>query len=207
MKRFLVILTLLSTVTLLFINAAAFADEAVVGEAAPDFTATDTNNQAHSLSGYQGKIVVLEWFNHGCPFVKKYYNSKKMQGLQKAYTNKGVIWLSICSSAPGKQGYQTVEQANLTVTEKKIAATGIILDSEGEIGKKYGAKTTPHMFVIDTQGVLVYNGAIDDKPSTKQNDLETAHNYVKAALEEIMAEKAVTAATSVPYGCSVKYKN
>lgn len=207
MKRFLFISTLLLAATFLFLNTAVFAGEAVAGEAAPDFTVTDTHNQTHSLSGYQGKIVVLEWFNHGCPFVKKYYNSGKMQEQQKAYTDKGVIWLSICSSAPGKQGYQTVEQANTTVTEKEIAATGIILDSEGEIGKKYGAKTTPHMFVIDSEGILVYNGAIDDKPTTKLEDLETAHNYVKAALEEIMAGGEVSTSTSVPYGCSVKYKN
>lgn len=206
MKRFPIFSMLFLAVMLFLINVSAFSGEAVVGEAAPDFTAADTNNQTHAISGYKGKVIVLEWFNHGCPFVKKYYKSGKMQELQKTYTDKGIIWLSICSSAQGKQGYQTAEEANTTVTEKEIEATAVIIDQEGVIGKKYGAKTTPHMFIIDTEGILVYNGAIDDKPSTKVADVETANNYVVAALEEIMAGKEVSTPTSVPYGCSVKYK-
>jgi peroxiredoxin len=206
MKHNIGFLLFLWLACLLLTDVSAFPEEAVVGEAAPDFTATDTQGQTHSISDYKGKIIVLEWFNHGCPFVKKYYNSKNMQNLQKTYAEKGIIWLSICSSAPGKQGYQTTEEANTTVRAKEIKAAAIILDPDGHIGRKYGAKTTPHMFIINTEGTLVYNGAIDDKPSTKVSEIESAQNYVRSALEEIMAGEEVSTPTSIPYGCSVKYK-
>ncbi len=181
------------------------AADAVVGEKAPDFTAADSNGNNHTLAFYKGKIVVLEWLNHQCPFVKKHYGSGHMQELQKTYTGKGVIWLSVISSAPGKQGYLTPEEANSVTKDKGAAPTAVLLDPQGAVGKLYGAKTTPHMFIINADGVLVYNGAIDDTPSTDVADIATAKNYVQSALDELLAGKPVSEATSQPYGCSVKY--
>ncbi len=181
------------------------AADAVVGEKAPDFTAADSNGKNHALASYKGKIVVLEWLNHQCPFVKKHYGSGHMQELQKTYTGKGVIWLSVISSAPGKQGYLTPEEANSVTKEKGAAPTAVLLDPQGAVGKLYGAKTTPHMFIINADGALVYNGAIDDTPSTDLADIATAKNYVQSALDELLAGKPVSEATSQPYGCSVKY--
>lgn len=181
------------------------AVDAVIGEKAPDFTAADSNGKNHTLASYKGKIVVLEWLNHQCPFVKKHYGGENMQKLQKTYAGKGVIWLSIISSAPGKQGYCTPEEANSLTREKGAAPTAVLLDSQGTVGKLYGAKTTPHMFIISADGVLVYNGAIDDIPSTDIDDIAKAKNYVQSALDELLAGKAVSMATSQPYGCSVKY--
>jgi peroxiredoxin len=184
----------------------AQAAEALVDKPAPNFTLPDTNGKSHSLSDYKGKIVVLEWLNHDCPFVKKLYNSSHMQKLQKTYGKKGVIWFSIISSAPGKQGYCTPEQANELIKEKKAAPTALLLDPDGKVGKLYGAKTTPHMYIITSDGVLVYNGAIDDIRSTNVEDIAKAKNYVQIGLDEVMAGKEVSTKTSVPYGCSVKYK-
>ncbi len=181
------------------------AADAVVGEKAPDFTAADSNRKNHTLASYKGKIVVLEWLNHQCPFVKKHYGSGHMQELQKTYTGKGVIWLSVISSAPGKQGYLTPEEANSVTKDKGAAPTAVLLDPQGAVGKLYGAKTTPHMFIINADGVLVYNGAIDDTPSTDLADIAAAKNYVQSALDELLAGKPVSEATSQPYGCSVKY--
>jgi hypothetical protein len=181
------------------------AADVAIGEKAPDFTASDSNGKSHSLASYKGKIVVLEWLNHQCPFVKKHYGSGHMQGLQKTYTGKGVVWLSVISSAPGKQGYSTPEEANSVTKEKGAAPTAVLLDPQGIVGKLYGAKTTPHMFIINAGGVLVYNGAIDDTPSTDLGDIATAKNYVQSALDELLAGKPVSEATSQPYGCSVKY--
>jgi peroxiredoxin len=183
----------------------AAAAEAIVGQPAPSFTLTDTNGARRSLSDYQGKVVVLEWFNHDCPFVRKHYGSGNMQRLQKKWTGAGVIWLSINSSAPGKQGNYPPEKANELTRAKHASPTAVLLDPDGTVGREYGAKTTPHMFVIDRKGTVVYAGGIDDKPSTDQADVATAHNYVDAALTETLAGKPVTVATSTPYGCSVKY--
>jgi peroxiredoxin len=181
--------------------------EAEIGKSAPDFTLPDSSGKSHSLSDYEGKIVVLEWLNHGCPFVKKHYNSGNMQALQKAYTEKGVIWFSIISSAPGKQGYCTPEQASEITKEKNAAPTAVLLDPEGSVGRLYGAKTTPHMFIISKEGKLVYNGGIDDIRSTDVEDVAKAKNYVQEALDELLAGKEVPDKTSQPYGCSVKYKD
>ncbi len=181
------------------------AADAVIGEKAPDFTAADSNGKSHTLASYKGKIVVLEWLNHQCPFVKKHYGSGHMQELQKTYTGKGVIWLSVISSAPGKQGYSTPEEANSVTKEKGAAPTAVLLDPQGIVGKLYSAKTTPHMFIINADGILVYNGAIDDTPSTDISDMGKAKNYVQSALDELQAGKPVSVATSQPYGCSVKY--
>lgn len=179
--------------------------DATVGQPAPGFSAPDQTGATRSLDGYKGKWVVLEWVNQDCPFVQKHYGSGNMQKTQKAATGKGAVWLSVNSSAPGKQGAMDGKLAAKMVADKGAAPTAVLLDPDGKIGHAYGAKTTPHMFVIDPKGTLVYAGAIDDKPSTDQDDVKTAKNYVLAALDEAMAGKAVTSASTQPYGCSVKY--
>lgn len=198
----------LSALTVLAFTLAAPAAHAGVeiGKPAPDFTGTDSNGQSHKLSDFKGKIVVLEWTNPGCPFVKKHYESNNMQKLQETYTGKDVIWLTINSSAEGEQGVQTGEEANAYMTEKGSKPTARLLDPSGEIGKLYDAKTTPHMFVIDAEGNVVYAGAIDDNDSANPADAATAHNYVSAAIDSLSAGKSVETAQTKPYGCSVKYK-
>ncbi len=176
-----------------------------IGEPAPNFTATDSYGHQHSLAQYKGKFVVLEWHNQGCPYTKKHYDSGNMQKLQKLWTSKGVIWFTVISSAPGEQGYVTAAQENDYVKRTGAAPTAVLLDPNGDLGHLYGAKTTPHMFVINPQGRLIYDGAIDDKPTTEQSDIAGANNYVTAALQESMAGKPVAVAASRPYGCSVKY--
>lgn len=183
------------------------ADVAKVGAPAPAFTATDLSGKSRSLSEFKGKYVVLEWHNQGCPFVKKHYSSGNMQKLQKELTGKGAVWLSIISSAPGKQGFVTPDEEKAYLAEQKAAPTEVLFDPEGTVGKAYGAKTTPHMYVIDDKGVLVYAGAIDDNPSSEAADAATAKNYVRAAFDEASAGKSVTTATTAPYGCGVKYAN
>lgn len=202
--KFLISLVVISFFVVL--NPLTQANEAVVGKPASGFTATDSNGKSHSLSDYKGKVVVLEWLNHGCPYVKKHYNSGKMQSLQKTYTEKGVVWFSIISSAPGTQGYCTPEEANEVIKQKQAFPTALLLDPDGIVGKLYGAKVTPHMYIIDPDGVLVYNGGIDDIRSTNIDDIPKAKNYVQLALDELLAEKDITVKTSRPYGCSVKYK-
>lgn len=176
-----------------------------VGAPAPDFRGTDTKGTVHSLSDFQGKWVVLEWHNEGCPYVKKHYGGQNMQKLQQEWTSRGVVWLTVLSSAEGQQGHMAAAQADAYFAAQKAAQTAILLDASGEIGRLYDAKTTPHMFVVNPEGVLVYNGAIDDKPTTDQADLATPANYVSAALTEGMAGKPVTTPTTRPYGCGVKY--
>jgi peroxiredoxin len=178
---------------------------AKVNEKAPGFSVVDSNGKTHRLEDFKGKWVVLEWHNQGCPYVKKHYNSGNMQKLQKEWTAKGVVWLTVISSAPGQQGHVTPQQANAYVAEQKAAATAVLLDAAGTMGMAYGAKTTPQMYVISPDGVLLYNGAIDDKPTADVNDVPTATNFLNAALNEAMAGKAVTRATTKPYGCGVKY--
>ncbi len=183
------------------------ADAATVGEAAPAFTGTTAEGKTVSLSDYAGKVVVLEWHNKGCPFVVKHYESGNMQALQKELTAKDVVWLTINSSAEGEQGYEAGADALKTAAEQKAAATQIIIDASGEIGKAYDAKTTPHMFVIDKDGKLAYAGAIDDRASFKQEDIEGAKNYVREAVAALAEGKPVEVSSTKPYGCSVKYKN
>jgi peroxiredoxin len=178
---------------------------AIVGATAPAFELRDADGKTVKLSDYKGKFVVLEWVNFQCPFVGKQYGSGNMQSLQKKYTGKGVVWLSICSSAPGKQGNVTGDEAEELVKEKDAAPSRFLLDPKGKVGKAYGAKTTPHMFVINPKGIVVYNGAIDDKPSTRREDVATAKNYVAAALDASMSGGRVATAATQPYGCSVKY--
>jgi peroxiredoxin len=178
---------------------------AAVGQAAPGFTLADVKGRQHSLSSYQGKYVVLEWVNYDCPFVKKHYESGNLPGLQRAYTGKGVAWLAINSSAPGKQGHFGAAEIEARSRAHGAAFSAYLLDADGAVGRAYGAKTTPHMYVVDPAGRLIYAGGIDDKPSTDTADLASAKNFVSAALDEALAGKPVSVATSTPYGCSVKY--
>ncbi len=175
------------------------------GSPAPDFTLTDSAGQKHSLSDYKGKFVVLEWINPDCPFVKKQYDSGNMQNLQKQYTEKGVVWLSIDSSAPGKEGHYSAQDINDWAKKENAAPSAILLDGDGTAGKIYDAKTTPHMFIIDPKGVLIYQGAIDSIASADKGDIAKAQNYVQTALDESLAGKAVTTPATKSYGCSVKY--
>jgi len=179
---------------------------AVVGKAAPDFTLKDLDGNDVTLSGFKGKKVVLEWTNHECPFVLKHYDSGNMQKLQKEQTAAGdVVWLTIRSSAEGKQGFVTAAQAKDIIKERGAAQTAELLDSAGAVGHLYGARTTPHMYVIDETGVLAYEGAIDDNSSHRPETIEGATNYVVEALTALRNGKAVETAETQPYGCGVKY--
>jgi peroxiredoxin len=176
------------------------------GAPAPAFTnVKDTNGKTHNLADYKGKTVVLEWVNYDCPFVKKHYSSNNMQDLQRKYTAKGVVWLSVNSSAPGKEGNYSIAEWKQKSAERKIAANAILLDPSGKTGKAYGAKTTPHMYIIDGAGVLQYQGAIDSTRSTDVADIKTSQNYVATALDELAAGKPVSTKETKAYGCSVKY--
>lgn len=196
-----------------WIGAAAFAVAlalstawaARVGERAPDFTATDSNGKVHKLSEYAGKYVILEWHNRGCPYTAKHYDSGNMQRLQKEWISRGVIWLTVISSAPGKQGYITAADENAFLKQSNAAPTAVLLDPTGALGRLYDAKTTPQMFIIDPQGTLIYNGAIDDRATTDVSDINGAKNYVSLALGEALAGKPVGISSTRPYGCSVKY--
>jgi AhpC/TSA family len=176
------------------------------GKTAPEFSAVDSNGETVKLSDYRGKTVVLEWTNDGCPYVQKHYSSNNMQTLQKEETAKGIVWLTIVSSAPGEQGYVTGDEANKLTRSRGAAPTAVLLDPEGKIGHLYDARTTPHMFIVNPEGTLVYMGGIDNKPTTNLADIKTAKNYVRAALDSVKAGKPVENAVTRPYGCSVKYK-
>lgn len=182
----------------------ALAD-AQIGAAAPQFTLTDSNGVKHSLADFKGKFVVLEWWNPDCPYVVKHYSTKNMQGLQDKYTQKGVVWLTINSSAPDKQGHLTPSEANELVKERGIKSTAVLFDPDGSVGKAYGARTTPHMFVISPDQKLIYAGAIDDNSSSRPSTIAGAKNYVAAALDAGMSGNQVAVSASEPYGCSVKY--
>lgn len=176
-----------------------------IGEKAPDFSTHSTTEERVALKEFRGKYVVLEWTNYECPFVQKHYNSKNMQNLQKKYTDKGVVWLTIVSSAPGKQGYYRAEQLNKLSMQKGSFSTALLMDPSGKVGRLYSAKTTPHMFVINPEGTLVYQGAIDSIKSTKVADIERSTNYVSQALDAVMNGQAVPVSQTSPYGCAVKY--
>ena len=176
-----------------------------VNQPAPDFTAVDSNGKQHRLSDFKGKTVVLEWTNHDCPYVRKHYDSGNMQALQKTATGKGIVWLSIISSAPGKQGHVSGAEANTLTSSRNASPTAVLLDERGEIGRLYGAKTTPHMYIIDAGGKLVYMGGIDSIPSTDTNDIARATNYVDVALKALSSGQPIEDAVTRPYGCSVKY--
>ena len=189
----------------LAVLAGPAAAQAVVGHPAPAFSLTDSNGQTRTLAELKGHTVVLEWWSYECPFVGKHYGSGHMQKLQKEWTAKGVTWLTVSSSGAGKAGYVDAADANTIMRQRGGAPSAILLDHDGALGRAYGAKTTPHMFVIDAKGTLVYVGGIDDRPSTDEADIAGARNYVDAALNELAAGKPVTVASSQPYGCSVKY--
>jgi peroxiredoxin len=202
------VMALFAATTLLMAAQPASATDgksAIVGQPAPAFTATDTKGFTHNLGDFKGKTVVLEWTNHECPFVRKFYDGGTMQAMQKDATDAGVVWISINSGAEGKQGFQTAEQANALMESEKHAASARIIDADGTIGKMYGATTTPEMFVIDAEGTLVFAGGIDDKPSADKASLDGANNYVKAALENLAAGQPVAVSSAKPYGCGVKY--
>lgn len=179
--------------------------QAAVGSLAPQFTAIDSRGQSHSLDQYRGKYVVLEWHNQGCPYTRKHYVSGNMQSLQKEWTAKGVVWFTVISSAPGTQGYVTDTEENAYLEQMHAAPTAALLDPEGKLGHLYGARTTPEMYVIDPAGKLIYEGAIDDRPTSDVNDIKGADNYLNDALNAAMAGRPVAHTYTRPYGCSVKY--
>lgn len=193
---------MLAALTLVAGNALAAPK---VGESAPDFVGVDTKGKSVKLSDYRGKTVILEWTNHGCPYVGKHYRSGNMQALQKATTQKDIVWLSISSSAPGRQGHVDAAKADQLTTSRGAAPTAVLLDPQGKIGRLYDARTTPHMYVVKADGVLAYKGAIDNRPSASTADIKGAKNYVNNALELLAAGKAVDPAVTRAYGCSVKY--
>jgi len=203
------------TISKLSLTAAAILALSISGPASAkiatgsnvsDMTVTDSNGQVHNLSDFAGKKVVLEWTNHGCPYVVKHYATGNMQKTQKMATaGDDTVWLSIVSSAPGKQGYVTGEQANTLTTSREAAPTAVVLDPAGTAGRKFSAKTTPHMFIIDEKQTLVYQGAIDDNRSARKSTVKGAKNYVTAALDDLNSGVKVAESDTAPYGCSIKY--
>jgi peroxiredoxin len=194
------------TLQVLLLTLSCHVSAAVrVGQPAPDFSLKDSNGATRALSDYRGKLVVLEWTNHDCPFVRKHYGAGNMQAQQKEAIKKGVVWLSVISSAPGKQGYVSGQQANKLTVERGAAPTAVLLDPDGRVGQLYGAKTTPHMYIVDTGGTLRYMGGIDSIPTADKDDIPDATQFVRVALDELLDGKAVTTTVSRPYGCSVKY--
>jgi AhpC/TSA family len=188
-----------------FFTLSASASAATVGSAAPDFSLPDSNGKMHSLAEYKGRTVVLEWNNPECPFVKKHYGSGNIPRQQADATSAGVVWLTINSGADGKQGHVDGPRANAFLAQYNAKPTAYLLDPDGEVGHLYGAKTTPHMYVIDAAGVLRYMGGIDSIASTDKDDIAKATQYVPQALAELKAGKTVSVTTSQPYGCGVKY--
>jgi len=203
-------IALVSAASLAAFGGFAFAETAAppaIGKPVPGFTAKDSGGKTVSLSDFKGKTVVLEWTNDECPFVRKHYGGRNMQALQKKWTDKGVVWLTVISSPPGEQGYADGPKAAKLTAERDAAPTSVILDPTGDIGRAYKALTTPHMYIVKGDGTLAYMGGIDDKPSTKIEDLKGARNYVDQALTEMAEGKAVSMPTSRPYGCSVKFSS
>lgn len=198
----------MKTLTLLlasFVSIALASPAAVPGKPAPAFTLTDAQGKTVSLSDFAGKTVVLEWVNFDCPFVKKHYGSGNMPTLQKESLGKEVVWLSIASSAKGKQGWFEGDALRQRIAQEKWTGTHYLVDADGKVGKAYGARTTPHMYVVSPDGKVAYAGAIDDKPSTSPDDIAGSENFVRSALADIGAQKPVEPAATQPYGCSVKY--
>jgi len=202
-RRFLSTLFIALGITMIFSAFAMAAPE--VGKPAPAFTLKDTTGTSHSLADFKGKFIVLEWVNHGCPFVAKFYNPGKMQEWQGTYTTKDVIWLSICSSAPGRQGHMSPGDWNAQIKSSGTKATAVLLDEDGTVGRAYAARTTPHMYIINPEGNLIYAGAIDSERSIDSDDIAEATNYVAQTLDEAMAGKPVSTPVTQAYGCSVKY--
>lgn len=191
--------------TILNAGAQPAIAQARVGTPAPAFTLTDSNGRALSLADFKGKTVVLEWTNHDCPYVGKHYRGNNMQALQKKWTGQGVVWLSVISSGPGQQGHVSPQQANKLTADRGAAPSAVLFDPTGKVGHAYSARTTPHMYVVNGDGALVYMGGIDDQPSARLEDLKIARNFIDAALSEIAQGKPVSVSSSRAYGCSVKY--
>ncbi len=198
--------TLIATAAALFATGAAHA-AATVGQPAPDFTLTDATGKPVRLSDFKGKHVVLEWTNPGCPFVRKHYDSGNMPATQKDATGKNVVWLSINSTEKASSDYLEPARLSAWLAERKAVPTAVLMDEEGTVGKSYGARTTPHMYIVNPQGVLVYAGGIDSIPSARPADIEKATNYVKTGLAQVLAGQPITEAATRPYGCSIKYKS
>ncbi len=196
---------ILSLITACAATSLFAAESPKNGSAAPAFSLKDAKGKTHALADYKGKHVVLEWFNSECPFVKKHYSGGNMQKLQEEFAGKDVVWMSINSSAKGKEGHLTPEQATKQIADWKMNNTTLLLDEDGKVGQEYGAKNTPHMFIINPEGNLIYQGAIDSKATPNAADIANSTNYVKVALEEALAGKPVSNASTKPYGCSVKY--
>ena len=196
-----------ATFAVALVPLSAAAQSVRVGAPAPNFTATDSRGQTESLSQFKGKYVVLEWHNNGCPYTRKHYESGNMQSLQKEWIAKGVVWFTVISSAPGQQGYMTAGEENAYLAKMHADPTAVLLDSDGKIGHLYNAKTTPQMIVIDPAGNVIYDGAIDNRPTPDLGDIKGADNYVTDALTDAMAGKAVNPSYTRPYGCAVKYSD
>lgn len=197
-------LLLIIVISLLQLSALALPK---INHEAPDFTVVDTFGKAHKLSNYRGKVVVLEWTNHNCPFVKKHYESGNMQDLQKEFTDRGVVWLSIISSARNKQGFVSNDEANALTHSRRAHPTAVIRDPEGNLGRLFSAKTTPHMYILNQKGHVTYMGAIDSIKSTKPDDVTKAKPYVKDALNNLLAGRKLKTHATQPYGCSIKYSS
>ncbi len=175
------------------------------GHAAPDFSLTATDGKRATLSDHKGKWVVLEWVNPGCPYVQKHYDSKNMQGLQKEFSGKEVVWLAVNSTKPSHQDYMKPAALQGWMKDKEATPRATLMDEDGKVGRAYDARTTPHMYIVNPEGKLVYVGAIDDKRSSNPADVKTSKNFVRAALNQALAGKAVSTASTTPYGCTVKY--
>lgn len=194
---------LMTLITLTLLSASALAAE--IGQAAPPFSVIDSHGVRHSLSDFAGKTVILEWTNHDCPFVKKHYETDNMQSLQREMTAQGAVWLSVISSAPGTQGFVSPAQANQLSADRNAAATAVLLDSSGVMGRAYQARVTPHMYVIDSTGVLRYAGGIDSIATANKTDVAKADPYFATAARAVLAGEPVERSVSRPYGCTVKY--
>ena len=205
LTRTMTLLTGAATLMIAVALAGAAASAPQIGAPAPTFTAADTKGQTHSLGDFRGKTVILEWTNHDCPYVRKHYETGNMQALQKEATGDGVVWLSVISSAPGTQGHVAPARADELTETRNAAPTAVLLDPNGEVGKAYDARTTPHMYVIDPEGTLVYMGAIDDRPTARHSDIEGARNYVREALTALAKGEEPSQPVTRAYGCSVKY--
>jgi peroxiredoxin len=197
--------TLVAVAAISLVAAGSAAAKPEVGKAAPDFSVADTAGKTWTLGDFAGKNLILEWTNHDCPYVRKHYDSGNMQALQTEAADAGYVWLSVISSAPGKQGHVSAAEADELTEGREAAPTAVLLDVDGAMGRAYGAKTTPHMFVIDGAGTLVYMGGIDDRATTDPADVEGAENYVRLAMTDLAAGRAVSNPATRPYGCSVKY--
>ena len=197
--------TVLAVLALLWVSSPAGARSLKPGDKAPEFKLKDALGKVHRLSDYKGRVVILEWTNPGCPYVRKHYDSYNMQRMQKEYTKKGMVWFSVCSSAPGKQGHMTPKQARKQKRKDHSFATALLLDPDGKVGRKYGAKTTPHFFIVDKKGKIAYMGAVDDKPTHDREDIKKARSYVREALKCLVRGWKIEDPSTKPYGCSVKY--